>query len=372
MSRQHILSRLGEHGWAITYSNGVPFTWDFLKHLQQNGCSRTTEKKDNVRHYIPGICIPRSLRFNFLDNYSIDRHCRELKKISGIGAHDDFMVICFDPDFDPFIEKLNPTFTTLHIYDLYDKIGYNSEKFRIQLKNVLTRANLITASSQYQLESIAKGYEHKGHVVHNSGDYESISSAEDSFTKPEVLRNIRSPRIGYLGAINRKIDFGPLLSVAKKNSAWQFVFIGPVNEKEIATSPQHRAYKEFKHLSNVHFVGEVGRHQIPDFLQSMDVNLMCFRDGVDCWSKHAYPLKLNEYLATGAPVVSSILPVVQQECGDLVYFADSPEEWEQKLGASISERAPSLASSRKAFAKENSWDHRVEKYEGLILDVINQ
>lgn len=372
MSRQHLLSRLGEHGWAITYSNGVPFTWDYVKHLRRNGFSTTTGKKDNVRHYIPGACIPRSLKFSFLDDYSVQRHCKELKRIAGINAGEDFMVICFDPDFYPFIVHLNPTFIALHIYDIYEKIGYDSETFKLQLKSLLVRSNLITASSKYQLNHIARGYEHKSCVVHNAGDYELISSVENSFTEPEELKAIAAPRLGYLGAINRKIDFSPLFEVAKRNSAWQFVFIGPVNEKEIAATPQHHTYKEFIRLKNVHFVGEVGRHQIPAFLQSMDVNFMCFRDGVDCWSKHAYPLKLIEYLATGAPVVSSVLPVVQEECGNLVYFADTAGEWEQQLRASIDEKDAGLSNSRKAFARENSWSHRVKQYEGLILDVINQ
>jgi len=372
MNRQHILSRLGSRGWKITYSNDVPFTWEFLEHLKKGGLSARIEKQDHIQDYMPGLCVPRSLRFSMVDRYAIQQHCRRLKQAAGLSAGQEFIIVCFDPGFFPYIEELDPTFTALHIYDLYGKIGYDSALFNTQLEKLLTRSDLITASSQYQIEAVAKGHECKSHVVHNSADYESIHSARAVFKEPIELKGIGSPRVGYLGAINRKIDFSCLLTAARNNQSWQFVFVGPVNKREILASSQKDAYQQFQQLKNVHFIGQIEKHKIPSFLLSMHVHVMSFGDGEGSWSKHSYPLKLNEYLATGCPVVSSILPVVQEACGDLIYFADSPEEWESQLRQAIDEDSTHLTSSRRAFAKENSWDQRVDTYESLILQMIDR
>ena len=146
--------------------------------------------------------------------------------------------------------------------------------------------------------------------------------------------------------------------------------MGPVNKKEILNDKHAEAFNRIQTLSNTHFIGEIDRAEIPFFLSSMDVNILCLRTDDQCWAKHSYPLKLNEYLATGLPIVSTMLPVVQKECGNLIYFASSTKEWEIQLKTAIEEINPDLVESRKKFAKENSWDHRVNDYENLLKGIV--
>jgi len=370
MNRQHILSRLGERGWPVVYSNGVPYSWHLKQHLKSSGIKQTIEQTDNVTVLTPGLCIPRNPRFTTMDKAAIKQHCKELKKIAGINNHDDFIVVCFDPDLSPYVEELNPRYTAVHLYDIYNKINDETEAFNNQLKNLLIRADLITAPTQYLLDDMAAGHEEKSHVIFNSADYESINSLKTPFTEPEKLTSIAHPRIGYLGAINRKMDFNCIAQAIENNPQWQWVFMGPVNEAEIGMDQHAEAYKKILASANTHFIGEINRAEIPYYLTSMDVNILCLRTDDDSWSKHSYPLKLNEYLATGLPIVSTALPVVQNECGDLIYFAETAEEWQNQLSKAVDEKELDLQNNRKEFARVNSWDHRVTQFESLLAEKI--
>jgi len=369
MNRQHILSRLGERDWPIIYSNGAPYTWELKQHIKDTGITAKVEHKDQVTIFTPGLCTPRSQRLTSIDKIAINQHCSQLKRAAGIKNQDEFMVICFDPDFYPYIEALNPRYTAVHMYDVYNKIGNVNEQFNNQLKNLLIRADLITASTQYLLDVMASDHEEKSHVVFNSADYQSISTIKKTFVEPKKLNNITRPRIGYLGAINRKMDFKCILESVENNPQWQWVFMGPINETEIHKGKHAEAYEKIRSLPNTHFIGEIERSQIPYYLSSMDVNILCLRTDDDSWSKHSYPLKLNEYLATGLPIVSTALPVVQKECGDLIYFAESAEQWQKQLAIAIDEKEQHRRNTRKEFARANSWDYRVTQFESLLSEI---
>lgn len=368
MNRQQLLSRLGSHGWPILYSNGVPYTWEWKRHIKNTGIHVKFEQKDNVHLINPGLCLPRTNRLKLLDRLAIKNHCNQLKKYLNIAKGNDFIVICFDPDFFPYLEELNPRYSLFHIYDVYDKIGEVSETFNQALKSMLNRVNLITGSSPQVLDAVVSDYSAKSVVLLNAADTNSIIDAAPNHTDPEILKPISRPRIGYLGAINKKMDFSKLLNAVRNNESWQWVFIGPVNKQEIEKGGDIEAFQEIYEQTNTHFIGEIGRNDIPQFLLSMDVNIMCLKTDKESWASYSYPLKINEYLATGKPVVSSDLSAVKNECGNLIYYANTAEEWEKRLSEAIREQCAELTSARIEFARQNNWDARVDKLEELILN----
>jgi hypothetical protein len=69
------------------------------------------------------------------------------------------------------------------------------------------------------------------------------------------------------------------------------------------------------------------------------------------------PLKLYEYFACGHPVVSSPLPEVQ-EFNDLVYVANTPEQFVSQLEAAMDENDEPCAFGRRIVAERESWTAR--------------
>jgi hypothetical protein len=69
------------------------------------------------------------------------------------------------------------------------------------------------------------------------------------------------------------------------------------------------------------------------------------------------PIKLYEYFAAGLPVVSSRLPEVENY-GDLVYLADSAEEFAARVRQALAEANPLLRRRRVQVANTESWSVR--------------
>jgi hypothetical protein len=85
----------------------------------------------------------------------------------------------------------------------------------------------------------------------------------------------------------------------------------------------------------------------------------------------ANPIKLYEYFSYGLPVVSSRLPEVEM-FGDLVYVADSPEDFADKLDTAAAERDESARSCRVAIAGKETWADRVLKLQAAFGKFSNQ
>ena len=85
-------------------------------------------------------------------------------------------------------------------------------------------------------------------------------------------------------------------------------------------------------------------------------------------SKDVSPLKFYEYLATGKPIVSTREPLQIQEYSDLIYIADSPEQFVALCGQALAEEDPTLRCRRMEAGKAASWDNRVRQMEIVLQE----
>jgi hypothetical protein len=68
----------------------------------------------------------------------------------------------------------------------------------------------------------------------------------------------------------------------------------------------------------------------------------------------------------GKPVISCRIPVVEQMFGNLIYFADTPEDFLQQAGKSLSENTLTLEVARINAASEHTWDSKFELITRII------
>jgi hypothetical protein len=364
MNRQQILSRLGARGWRVAYSFGALDWW-------QRGSARWSTsplfngacRRDGIVDIAPGRLGARWRRYKPLDEWALGRHA---KYVRGKVARDDEKIIAllFDPQFYPYVRHLEPCDVVYHAYDdLSRQSGWTSEKAALQ-KSLLSHAKMVSASS----EMIAQSLAHPDvRILENGADVEAFFRAADR-SEPHDIVDIPHPRIGYVGALNRKVDFPLIATIAGSRPAWHWVLVGRVESRDLESAPElAAAFRACQSMANVHVLGQKDRSEIPAYVGHMDVNTMCYRHGAKGWWTSGSPLKLHEYLCSGQPVVSAPLPAVRK-FSDVLEIAGAPEEWLEALSRLL--LAPDTrVAARIEVALQNSWDKRVDVYEEWLSNI---
>jgi glycosyltransferase involved in cell wall biosynthesis len=101
----------------------------------------------------------------------------------------------------------------------------------------------------------------------------------------------------------------------------------------------------------------------------MDVNLICYLIEDGHWASKGYPLKLNEYLAIGKPVVATPIDAVKRYFGGVVDIATNSEEVAAAIQRALSSGGIATPEERRAVASRNTWDRRVDLLDKWLCDV---
>jgi glycosyltransferase involved in cell wall biosynthesis len=101
-----------------------------------------------------------------------------------------------------------------------------------------------------------------------------------------------------MGGLHRHVDFHLIAEMAAMRPEWSWVFVGPFQAPvEIL---QGRA--------NIHLLGPKPHQLLVRYLRSFDVCIVPYLK--TAYTETVVPVKINEYLAVGKPVVSTDLPTV--------------------------------------------------------------
>ena len=122
---------------------------------------------------------------------------------------------------------------------------------------------------------------------------------QDSNTHRDYgFKELPRPLIGYVGGLHKFVDYRLLASVAKARPQWSFVFVGAKTADlgELAAFP------------NVHLTGQRPHSDLAQYIREFDVCLVPYLNTK--LTATVVPLKLNEYLAMGKPVVATALPTI--------------------------------------------------------------
>ncbi len=177
---------------------------------------------------------------------------------------------------------------------------------------------------------------------------------------PPELADLPHPIAGYLGNIEDRIDFGLLEAVAEAIPDGTLVVAGP------AEGRYKGRLRILETLPNVKVLGPVNPAHVPRVLKAFDVALIPFRHTVA--TAHMYPLKANEYLAAGKPVVATDFADLS-DLAPYVRVAHDATEFIALLLAAAQDKGPGTALARSRFAAGNSWRRRAEQASAVIQGV---
>lgn len=246
----------------------------------------------------------------------------------------------------------------LNVYYCYDEIKgdqwYNHHGPRVE-EEYMRKADLVIATSD-ALHASKCTVNNNCFVVKNGVDFGLFNQAA-SFQKPESADKV----IGYTGSLDERFDIDTMSYLVENLPGVQFEFVGRItNEK---------AGRRLSHYPNVKLLGERNAEEVPEFLKKMDVCIIPYlKNDV---TRGVYPLKINEYLAAGKPVVmTDFAPLPEFE--GMVGIASSKEKFLALVKDELSSDSASKKQARIEMAKKNSWENRVEELSEVIEKYVNE
>jgi glycosyltransferase involved in cell wall biosynthesis len=364
-ARHHILMRLCKYfhviwinpalGWSSILSSRPtgPVEWP-----EPPKATGFTHLDSGLSIFNPGLWLPGVWRSTLLAESLLRARlaipARRLKKL----GCSKIVLQLWRPVQSPAVRLFKPDLSCYHIDDEYNFSPIEMPLDRRE-RDLITKVDqvFICSESMYHKKG---GINPNSALIPNGVDYKAFSARHG---EPEDLRPIPHPRVGYVGVIKKQIDLPMLASVSAAMPGHQFVLVGPIGNVEGSEA----ALTALRARPNVHFLGSKPAHSLPGYVQHMDVCLMCYC--VDGYTKFISPLKVNEYLASGKPVVGApIEPLVPY--ADLIRIASTPEEWIKGIEDCL--KPESLAATeiekRRLRAQAVDWEGIVGRIASVLRD----
>ncbi len=264
--------------------------------------------------------------------------------------------------FDPYFlqqlpSDLHPARTVYQSMDDISQVPY-SRRHGLRLEESIIRNFDYTLCTSKELVRLKSKFSPNVHFHPNAADISIFAkAATDNLTRPSDLPAGEKKIIGFTGSIEYRSDFELLKKIALKHADKILFFVGPVNTDEHRTSGLDQ-------LQNVIFAGPRKIDELPAYLRYFDVAIIPYRKTV--LTKSIYPLKINEYLAAGKPVVATHFSEDIYSFRDVAYVTDNHEEFLTAIDTAINSDDPSRRAARMKVAAANTWTSRVKQFWEII------
>jgi len=258
----------------------------------------------------------------------------------------EYIAWYYTPMAVSFSKNFNPT---LVIYDCMDELSaFNFAPPQLkEQENYLFSVADIVFTGGYSLYEVKKHYHNNIHLFPSSIDKKHFERARAFPHLTSDQATIPSPRIGFFGVVDERMDIALLAEMAHKKTDWHFIIIGPVVKIDPQILPQ---------LPNLHFLGQRSYIELPGYIAGWDVAIMPF--AINAATRFISPTKTPEYLAAGKPVVSTAIHDVVKFYGDtgLIQIANDADEFITCIEYALrQDKNIWLTAVDKALAG-NSWD----------------
>jgi glycosyltransferase involved in cell wall biosynthesis len=235
------------------------------------------------------------------------------------------------------------------VHDMFKPMHGEIEKSYVE---ICRKADIVFAVSD-SLRDLFNKDRSIAHLVPNGVDIKRFSS--DDRVIPNDIEGLPHPIIGYVGALQNRIDVDVLQVLLTALPDASFAFVGKMLEAE--------HFKKILSFPNAHFVGTKSPVEVPSYMSSFD---LCIMPHVSSdLTRSMDPMKLYEYLAAGKPVVASELPGLDR-MAEIISLAADPEQFLRLVIEGLASDCPAKIQSRISFAQNNSWDARIEYMLSLI------
>ncbi len=176
---------------------------------------------------------------------------------------------------------------------------------------------------------------------------------------PNDINFVPRPVLGYFGTIDARLDYGLITALAEADPNWSIVMVGPVT----GIDPEHLPRRK-----NIFWIGARAYMEMPDYAYGFQACLAPF--AVTEATRLLRPLKINEYLMAGRPVVSTALPEVRRDFDGLVAVTASAEEFIAACRQAVEHPDQEAVGRGRRTMAARGWKRPVAAMEQHVEDVL--
>lgn len=302
---------------------------------------------------LPIGMLPKGPVFDFFQKINNGIVLRSIRKVLKDNKIDDFIFInCYDPYYAGVLPK--DFGARLNIYHCIDDIRENpySAKHAADLEDEWIRQADVAFVTSTNLFRLKKPLTDRIETYFNAADVDVFKQVfTKKYDRPKVLDGRTGKVIGFVGNLDEiRIDYPLLKKTAEAHPDKTLLLVGPKNSPEIAQLG-------LENIPNIVFAGSRRLEDLPQYVQHMDVVLIPFLKNT--LTASIYPLKINEYLAAGKPVISTSFSDDIRSFGEVIYLAENHESFTGQVDKAIFENNPERIAARTAVANSNTWAARI-------------
>lgn len=344
------------------------FTWkDVLLGNKNAPIDRVLGKKNPLQtvtlengSQIHVLSLPPSLPANWAKSYSLYQNIMKLntrfalkrirKAMKQLNMHAPIIVNAFNPAMGLHcLNKFNEKATIYYCYDNMDATLWANKHAATCEKDFTKKvqATVFTSHALKQQKSVA------GTPSYLLPNGVNLTIFEPHFAA-EAL-SFAKPTIGYVGMIDDRLDYELLSYIIKKKPEWHFQFIGKVVCKEA---------NQLSQFPNVTFEGAKPAAELPAFMKQWQAGIIPFRKNE--FTQTIFPMKANEYLVMGLPVVKTNFAALSDLDG-ITTTSNSPEDFHTALQNELTNDHATKRLERHQFALNNSWKARAATLEKILI-----
>lgn len=302
--------------------------------------------------------IPFTFLFEIFNRMNNRRFAADIRNATQILGFKDYIIFNDNELYRTlyFKKLLKPLLYIYYCRDYLRSVDYWKKHGNTIEPKHICLADLALANSAYL---------HQYLLQHNPNSYyvgqgcdTALFDHKKTHPEPADMAPVAHPRIGYIGVLtSMRLDVECLLNIARQKPAWQIVLVGP--EDEVFRK------SELHQLSNVHFLGKKSLNELPAYIEAFDV---CLNPQlVNELTIGNYPLKIDEYLNLGKPVVAT-KTLTMKLFNEHVYLAEKGEDYPALIQKAMDENSAEMEKNRINFAAKHTWKNSVK----LITDAVDK
>ncbi len=260
-------------------------------------------------------------------------------------------VLLYTPMALDLAQRLEPERLAYDVMDDLSAFSNAPPGLVLRHRQVLAEADVVFAGGRSL---------HREASLHRDGPVHLFPSGVETehYARARALRQPHDrPVAGYVGVVDERLDLGLIADLARRLPEWDLRIVGPVAK----ISPDDLPVAE-----NLSYSGFTAYPELPGVMATFDVALMPF--GLSAATRSISPTKTLEYLAAGLPVVSTRVPDVVTDFGDVVRLANDGSEFAAACEEALTAPRTENAARLRAVSRRHEWDTIAQAMHQLMVE----